>query len=138
MAAPKHWGYTREHPIPDELLVAWADGDLIKILDKEIVERLLTHPEERARLAAFARAAEDTATPPDNSRDRVVTPRPGVLDRCRGIGNGDDTVVSAPASPALRLAGRSVVLPLPIGMMVGLGFVLVLTAVIVAWMVRNL
>ena len=66
MAAPKKWGYTRDQSIPDELLVAWADGDLVKILDKELVERLLTRPDERRELAAFTRAAQDTVDPADN------------------------------------------------------------------------
>jgi len=139
MAAPKKWGYTRAQPIPDELLVAWADGDLIQILDKEIVERLLTHPDERQHLAAFARAAQDTVEPADGGPDRIARPRAGVVERCQGLGHGEDLdPAPAPPGPQMRLGGRSLALPLPPGQMVGLGFVLVLTAALVLWMLRNL
>lgn len=139
MAAPKKWGYTRDQPIPDELLVAWADGDLIKILDKEIVERLLTHADERAELAAFARAAQDTVDPADKGPNRIARPRAGVVQRCQRLGHGESLdPLPAPAAPRLQVGGRSLALPLPVGQLVGLGFVLALTGAVILWMLRNL
>lgn len=81
MAAPKKWGYTRDQAFGPEMLVAWTDGDLTEILVREIEERLLTHAEERAAVAAWARAAADTATV--EGKDWMVDVRDGLLEKCR-------------------------------------------------------
>ena len=43
--------------------VSWADGDLTAILVKELEERLLADPDERAMVAAFARAGYEARAP---------------------------------------------------------------------------
>jgi hypothetical protein len=88
MAAPKNWGYTREQPFSDEILVSWVDGDLIKILDKEIVERLLTNADDRALLAAYARACYDSSTPTKKGeRDWLLDPPRGLIQTCQALGH---------------------------------------------------
>lgn len=83
MAAPKKWGYTRDQAIGDEMLVSWTDGDLTEILVKEIEERLLAQGEERARVAAWARAAHATST--TSGKDWIAEPREALLGRCREV-----------------------------------------------------
>ena len=83
MAAPKKWGYSREQPIGPEMLVSWADGDLTDILVRELEERLLTHPEERRDVAAFARASYDSST--FDGKDRLLEVRSGLVEACKGI-----------------------------------------------------
>lgn len=83
MAAPKLWGYTRQKPITDELLVSWADGDLTAVVAKEVEEHMLDDAAARADLAAFARAAEDTRR--EGKRDdgnRLLQPRQALVDTC--------------------------------------------------------
>ena len=81
MAAPKRWGYTRDQEIGHEMLVAWSDGDLIEILVSEVNERLLRHRDERARVAAWARAAHDTSIP--KGKDWIEAPRSGLIEQCK-------------------------------------------------------
>jgi hypothetical protein len=185
MAAPKHWGYTREKPFTDELLVSWADGDLTKMLDKEMVERLLTHARERAVVAAYARACEDTVTPPEGERDWIVVPHRGLVEYCRDLADDSnqsvlldatyapsDAVVprssaaspgSSTASPGSSAASADsstagpgssatnqgstaggtsrlsmLAMHVPWKTVVGGGFALALTALVVVWMLRNL
>jgi hypothetical protein len=83
MAAPKRWGYTREKPVGDELLVSWSDGDLTEILVVEVEERALADRSQREELAAWARAAYDSGLSPD--RDWIVEPRKGLLESCRNM-----------------------------------------------------
>ena len=84
MAAPKRWGYDRHQPIGPEMLVAWSDGDLTEILVTEIVERLLADPEERAEIAAWARAAYDSSVP--HGKDWISAPGGPLLARCKEMG----------------------------------------------------
>lgn len=83
MAAPKKWGYTRDQEFGPEMLVSFTDGDLTEILVKEVVERLLTHHDERRHLAAWARAAADTTE--FEGKDWIVSPRDGLLEQCRRV-----------------------------------------------------
>jgi len=86
MAAPKKWGYTRASDFGPEMLVAWTDGDLTAILVKEVEERALTHAEVRRDVAAWARAAADTAVV--EGKDWIGEPRAGLLDQCRQVIEG--------------------------------------------------
>ncbi len=83
MAAPKHWGYTRDQAFGDEMLVAWADGDLTEILVKEVEERMLRHGEDRRAVAAFARASFDASVPV--GRDWIEDVEGGLLAICRDV-----------------------------------------------------
>lgn len=85
MAAPKQWGYTREHPITDELLVSWTDGDLTEILVKELEERLLADPAERAMVAAFARAGYEASVGPKGKRDWIADVPDGLMKAAKTI-----------------------------------------------------
>lgn len=85
MAAPKRWGYSRDQQFGPEMLVAWSDGDLTEILVGELVERLLRHPEERANVAAWARAAHDSSVP--KGKDWIDAPRTALVDRCKELGH---------------------------------------------------
>jgi anti-sigma factor RsiW len=93
MAAPKHWGYTRENAITDEILTSWCDGDLTAAVAKEVDERLLRHPEERARLARYARACA-RSTLLAGKRDFLDAPRKGLLERCLRESEGPNTATS--------------------------------------------
>ncbi|RKZ12559.1 hypothetical protein DRQ32_03420 [bacterium] len=84
MAAPKKWGYTREQAFGPEMLVAWTDGDLTEILVKEVEERLLALADERAAVAAWARAAQDSAG--FEGKDWMMDVREGLMDQCRRVG----------------------------------------------------
>lgn len=84
MAAPKKWGYTRDQEFGPEMLVAYTDGDLTEILVREVVERCLKVPAARRELAAWARAAQDTAVV--DGKDWMATPRDGLLEQCRRVG----------------------------------------------------
>jgi len=81
MAAPQKWGYTRAQEFGPEMLVAWTDGDLTEILVREIEERLLARDEERAAVAAWARAAADSAEV--DGKDWMADVRGGLLDQCK-------------------------------------------------------
>ena len=83
MAAPKQWGYTRDDSFGPEMLVSWTDGDLIEILQKEIVERLLTVPEERTRVARWARAAHDTTK--FKGKDWIAEPSDSLVESCKAV-----------------------------------------------------
>jgi len=82
MAAPKKWGYTRDHEISDEILVSWCDGDLTAVVAREMDERLLRHSEEREKLAEYARVC-GKSTQRGSQRDFLETPRSGLLERCK-------------------------------------------------------
>jgi hypothetical protein len=84
MAAPKKWGFTRDQAIGEEMLVAWADGDLTEILVVEVEERLLANASERRNVAAWARASYDSSVP--KGKDWIASPRGGFLENCREIG----------------------------------------------------
>lgn len=140
MAAPKNWGYTRDRHFNDELLVSWADGDLTKILVREFIERLLRHSEDRATVAAYARACEDSSTPTEaGERDWLLAPPRGLVESCRALAEPDATR-SPGSDPAREPASRPGASPLPISWRTAMGgtFVLVLTALILLWMLRNL
>ena len=83
MAAPKKWGYTRDKEFGPEMLVAWTDGDLTEILVKEVEERVLTLADVRRDVAAWARAAADTAVV--DGKDWMASPRDGLLEQCRRV-----------------------------------------------------
>ena len=133
MAAPKNWGYTREQAIGDELVVAWADGDINKAVAKEIDERLLTHQGSRADFAAYARAIEMTVTPHEG-RDRILEPRDGLLQRCLLLGGEDDLSRNIDMSDRGRFS-----LPIPpLGTMAAAGLTVVVVAIVAFWMLRSL
>ena len=83
MAAPKKWGYTRDQEFGPEMLVSFTDGDLTEILVKEVVERCLSVPSARRDLAAWARAAADSAE--FEGKDWILDPRAGLLEQCRRV-----------------------------------------------------
>ena len=85
MAAPKKWGYTRDQEFGPEMLVAWTDGDLTSILVREVEERVLTMPDVRRDIAGWARAAADTTVV--EGKDWIVSPRDGLLEQCRRVGD---------------------------------------------------
>jgi hypothetical protein len=131
MAAPKHWGYTRQKPFTDELLVSWADGDVTEMLAKEMVERMLRHRQDRQTVAAYARACTDTATPHrDGERDWLIAPRPGLTALCREMVDANpDWGSLSPPPPRHAVSWNT---------LVAAGFGLVLLAALVVWMVRVL
>ena len=137
MAAPKKWGYTRQQPIGDELLVSWVDGDLTHTVAREISLRLLGNQEDRGVFAAFARASEASAEPGD-SRNRIQEPRQGLLDRC--IAMAQPGVTSSNIDPSENIpAARGLQLPKPsLGTIAGAGLGLAITALIVSWMLQAL
>ncbi len=138
MAAPKQWGYSRDQPVGNEMLVSWADGDLIEILTKEVVERLLTHPEERAQVAAFARACEDTVDPHDG-HDRIERPRSGLTELCVSMAEPMALLPGEIAMNEGSVRSRALTMPaIAFGTMARAGVVLGLTAVVLLWMLRNL
>lgn len=81
MAAPKKWGYTRAQEFGPEMLVAWTDGDLTEILVREVEERLLARDDERAAVAAWARAAADSAQV--EGKDWLADVRGRLLEQCK-------------------------------------------------------
>ncbi len=83
MAAPKNWGYSRDESFGDEMLVSWTDGDLTEILAKEVVERLLRHPEERQRVAEWARAAH--ASTRFRGKNWIEDPPRAVVEACKAL-----------------------------------------------------
>lgn len=129
MAAPKHWGYTRQQPFTDELLVSWADGDVTAMLAKEMDERMLAHREDRETVAAYARACQDTATPHrEGERDWLLAPRPGLTGLCKEL--VDASANPAPLGPPSRSVSRNTLMTA--------GFALVVLVALIAWMVRAL
>ena len=83
MAAPKKWGSTREQEFGPEMLVAWTDGDLTEILVREVEERVLSSADVRRDVAAWARAAADSAVV--DGKDWMASPRDGLLEQCRRV-----------------------------------------------------
>ena len=130
MAAPKEWGYTREKPFNDELLVSWADHDVIKMLAKEMEERMLGHFEDRRAVAAYARACEDTVQPHhQDERDWIVEPRPGLVDFCKQLGGDQEPAALGPPPKGLPVSPNTILTA---------GFFLIIVAGVVFWMIRNL
>jgi hypothetical protein len=83
MAAPKNWGYTRDSSFGDEMLVSWTDGDLTEILTKEVVERLLRRPDERQRVASWARVAHRSTI--FKGKDWIVDPPAAAVQACKAL-----------------------------------------------------
>jgi hypothetical protein len=130
MAAPKLWGYTRKQPIGNEMLVSWTDGDLTAILAKEVEERLLGEAQERANLAAFARACQDSWRP--GSREdgnRLLEPRPALVDLCASTSGTPPEDVEDRRVAALRPRAS---------WLLGGGAILLVSLLLALWMVRNL
>lgn len=129
MAAPKHWGYTRQMPFSDELLVSWADGDVTDMLAKEMTERMLRHREDRQKVAAYARACQDSSLPHrDGERDWLLSPRPGLVGLCQQL--VDPSSNPAPLGPPPRSVSWNTLL--------AAGFGLVVVAALIIWMARTL
>jgi anti-sigma factor RsiW len=128
MAAPKLWGYTREKPITDELLVSWADGDLTAAVAKEVEERLLHDCAAREGLAAFARAAEDTRR--EGKREdgnRLLQPRQALVDACtQSLGN-----------PPEDVEGTRLMALRPNARMVGGALLVLISLALAVWMFRT-
>lgn len=127
MVAPKHWGYTRDQAIGDELLVSWADGDLTAIVGKELEERLLSSPTDRERVAVYARDCARTAAGSDVS-DMLVEPREALLERCERLAGEPDLTAPALRSRRRMPASRTL-------FSIGLGAIL--TLAVIAWMLRE-
>jgi hypothetical protein len=125
MAAPKHWGYTRDQPIGDELLVSWADGDLTAGVGKELEERLLADAEERAMVAAYARDCARSAEA-SGRRDRLIAPRGALLEQCERLAG--DEAVGGPAQRSPLPSARTL-------LSIGLGGLITLS--LIAWMLRE-
>lgn len=129
MAAPKHWGYTRDQAVEDELVVSWADGDLTANVAKELEERLLSSQQDRASVAVFARDAART-TEAHGAREALLEPRAALIERCQELG-ADPDVQPLPAPVASRWA-----LPQP-QTMLGVTVGALLTLFVIFWMWRN-
>jgi len=142
MAAPKTWGYTRGQDIPDEILVSWADGDLTAVVAQEVDETLLMDHGQRRKVAATARASADSigeeitqwhGKRPGERALHLLRPRPGLVDTIVDEyvhHPGDwETGKPAPRSASAGLSGKNIV---------GIVFALVVAAVVIAWMVKNL
>ncbi len=142
MAAPKQWGYTRGKNIPDEILVSWADGDLTAQVAKEVDETLLMDRQQRRMVAAFARASADSVGEeitawhgkrPGKRAVHLQRPRQGLVDTIvdeYGHHPGDwergrPGTRSERSMPGAKTMATAVA-------------VLVVAALVILWMVRNL
>jgi len=128
VAAPKRWGYTRDQAVQDEILASWADGDLTAIVAKELEERLLANAEDRSLAASFARDAERSRDA-SGQRDALLSPRPGVLERCRALADEPEISADFGASAVIARPGIGTLL----GGAVGLGLALA----VIGWMLQN-
>jgi hypothetical protein len=156
MAAPKHWGYTRGKDIPDEILVSWADGDLTAQVAQEVDETLLGNREQRRLVAAYARAAADSVGEeitawhgkrPGKRALHLLRPRPGLVDTIiqeygGHPGDWESGALSARSDAESSTSGATAEAPAQGGMTARRVFsilvTLVVTAVVIVWMVRNL
>jgi len=136
MAAPKNWGFTRDQPIRDEILVSWLDGDLTRAVGRELEQRLLANESERRQAAGFARACNSTATATDGNA-RIQSPRQGLIDRCVSL--GQDGVSSIDIDGKTPSSGARFEMPkLSFTTTAGAMVALAVTAILVRFMMERL